>query len=238
MKIKLLLSVLLLAIVFSTNYSQVKEHETTSAVPELEKFHDVIYQIWHTAWPEKDVKLLKSLFPDVEKDFVQLAKAKLPGILREKQGKWDEGMKKLTASFEAYKNAVSKNENQPLLDAAEKLHANYEGLVRVIRPVLKEVDAFHQDLYMLYHYYLPEYNFEQIKKSSAALLEKITGMAKAQLSEKQKIKKDAFDKSVAELDKSVKDLAAAVKAGNNKDKVKVAVESVHSKYQLVEKVFE
>ena len=238
MKVRTVLSLLLLLFFVSIGYSQEKQHETNSAVPELEKFHDVIYQIWHTAWPEKDVKMLKSLLPDVEKLFNELSKAKLPGILRDKQVKWDAALKTLTNSFEAYKAAAAKDENQPLLDAAEKLHANYEAMVRVVRPVLKEVDSFHQDLYSLYHYYSPEYNFAKIKKSSAALTAKMTALKKAELSERQKSKKDAFDKAVADLDKAVKDFAAVVKAGDKKDNVKAAVETVHAKYQLVEKVFE
>jgi hypothetical protein len=238
MKIKAILSVLSLLLFVSLGFAQVKEHETNSAVPELEKFHEVIYQIWHTAWPEKDVKMLKDLLPEVEKGYKDLAKAELPGILRDKKGKWDEGMKKLTAAFEAYKKATASDEKQPLLDAAEKLHANYEGMVRVVRPVLKEVDAFHQDLYSLYHYYSPEFKLDKIKKASAALSKKIEGMQKAQLSEKQKTKKDAYDKSVAELEKAVKEFAAVVKTSKDKAKIQAAVESVHAKYQLVEKVFE
>ncbi len=238
MKIRTIISFSFFMLLFSVTYAQEKQHETSSSVPELDKFHEVIYAIWHTAWPEKDVKMLKSLLPDVEKGYDAITKAKLPGILRDKQAKWDAGIKNLTASYNAYKAAAAKDDKQPLLDAAEKLHANYEGLVRAIRPVLKEVDSFHQELYSLYHYYAPEYNFDKIKNSSAVLVTKMAELKKAQLSEKQKGKKRAFDKAVSELDNAVKDFADVVKAGNNKDKVKGAVEIVHTKYQAVEKVFE
>lgn len=238
MKIKAILSFLFIMLLVSINYAQDKQHETNASIPELDNFHEVIYTIWHTAWPEKDVKLLKSLLPDIEKGYKELVKAKLPGILRDKQAKWDAGMKILTATYEAYKAAAGKDEKQPLLDAAEKLHANYEGLVRAIRPVLKEVDSFHQELYSLYHYYTPEYKFDKIKNSSAVLTAKMAELKGAKLSERQKGKKDAFDKAVGELDKAVADFAAVVKAGNNKDKIKAAVETVHTKYQAVEKVFE
>lgn len=238
MKIKAILSVLLVMLFVSFGFAQQKEHETNSAVPELEKFHEVIYQIWHTAWPEKDVKMLKDLLPEVEKGYNDLVKAELPGILRDKKGKWDEGLKKLTAAFDAYKKAAAADEKQPLLDAAEKLHANYEGMVRVVRPVLKEVDAFHQDLYTLYHFYSPEFKLDKIKKASAALTKKMSGLAKAKLSERQQPKKDAYDKAVTELGTAVKEFAAVVKTSKDKVKIQAAVETVHAKYQLLEKVFE
>ncbi len=238
MKLKAILLLSVFMTIAVVSYAQEKEHEISSTVPELEKFHDVIYPMWHTAWPEKDVKMLKSLFPQVEKDYTALAKAKLPGILRDKKGKWDAGIKNFTAAYEAYKSAASKEDAQPLLDAAEKLHAGYEALVRVIRPVLKEVDDFHKDLYMLYHYYTPENNYAGVKTASVSLTKKMLVLKNAQLSEKQKSKKDAFDKAVNELDNSVNALALVVKEGNDKNKIKTAVESLHSRYQAVEAVFD
>ncbi|MCJ7553795.1 MAG: hypothetical protein MUO34_07915, partial [Ignavibacteriaceae bacterium] len=32
--------------------------ETSADVPELFSFHDVIYPIWHTAFPNKDIEML------------------------------------------------------------------------------------------------------------------------------------------------------------------------------------
>ena len=45
-------------------------------------------------------------------------------------------LKNSGALFKEYRAAVEAKQKQPLLDAAEKLHAQYEALVRVIRPPL------------------------------------------------------------------------------------------------------
>ena len=42
----------------------------------------------------------------------------------------------------------------------------YEGLVRIIRPPLPELEAVHQHLYGLYHYYGPGYDLEKIRERS------------------------------------------------------------------------
>ncbi|MGZ5454957.1 MAG: hypothetical protein ACXWHJ_12065, partial [Candidatus Aminicenantales bacterium] len=81
--------------------------ETESAVPELSAFHEVIYPIWHTAYPDKDIAMLKSLVPQVNELAGKVYAAKLPGILRDKQVKYDAGLAEFRASVEAY-NAAAK----------------------------------------------------------------------------------------------------------------------------------
>src|SRR5512136_271691 len=108
--------------------------ETSATVPALNEFHKVIFKIWHSAWPNKDYDMLTALFPEIERGVTTLANADLPGILREKEAAWRDGVEKLQAIVKEYKVAIEAKQRQPLLDAAEKLHAQYEVLVRVIRP--------------------------------------------------------------------------------------------------------
>ena len=219
-------------------FAQEKDHEVSSQVNELTEFHDIIYQVWHTGWPEKNVKFLQSLLPGIEKGFAEIKGAELPGILRDKKSKWEDGVKKFGVCVEDYKNAVAKNDSVGLLNAAEKLHSQYEMLVRVIRPVLKEVDAFHQVLYMVYHYYTPEYNFEKIKESAVEMQAKIDDLNKAVLSKKLESREEAFNNARMELEVAVKKFNETVKTGDNKKDIEKAVDLVHSKYESLEKVFE
>src|SRR5512147_872850 len=129
--------------------------EITATVPALQEYHTVIFSLWHTAWPKKDTAMMAKLLPDIEKGAAAVTAAALPGILRDKKPAWDAGVRKLGAVVEAYRGAVEAQDRDRLLDAAEQLHRQYEALVRIIRPVLKEIDAFHSALYMLYHYYWP-----------------------------------------------------------------------------------
>src|SRR5665647_2096137 len=81
--------------------------EITSSVPELFKFHDVIYVIWHEAYPSKDIPALKSIVGKIQTDMGNINNAQLPGILKDKAGKWQDGLKVLNASAENYYAAVS-----------------------------------------------------------------------------------------------------------------------------------
>ena len=80
--------------------------ETSSSVPELEAFHEIIYPIWHTAYPEKNIAALKSYVPRINELAAKIYTAKLPGILREKNAVWTAGVDKLKQAVDAYNTAA------------------------------------------------------------------------------------------------------------------------------------
>ena len=72
-------------------FTQDQEHssEINSSIPELSEFHEVIYPIWHTAYPEKDIAMLKEMLSEVNNGAEKIYSAQLPGILRDKKEEWD-----------------------------------------------------------------------------------------------------------------------------------------------------
>lgn len=232
------LFIIAIAFMLPTFAQQEKNHEVNSEVKELTEFHDVIYQIWHTGWPQKDIKLLVSFTPEVEKGFNRIRNVELSGILRDKKSKWNEGLRKFKINVEMYKGAAAKNDSVGILNAAEKLHMQYEALVRIVKPVLKEVEAFHQELYMLYHYNMPKYDYMKVQKSAVVLKVKMKDLMKAQLSERMNAKKDSFEKCKTELNTAVDNLNAVMIKGDDKNAINGAVDAVHFRYQELEKVFD
>jgi hypothetical protein len=210
--------------------------ETTSEVPALSQLHNVIYPLWHTAWPEKNVRMLVELLPEIEKLAIPVLDAKLPGILREKQTAWDKGIVELRNILTEYASSTVPLDSVRLLAAAEKLHMQFERLVRIVRPAMKEVDAFHSELYLLYHYYLPEWNLDAIKFSVTTLQTKMDLLNAVVLPDRLKKKSEAFTSARAELDASVKALAAVVAQGD-KNVITEKVNAMHAKYEALDKVF-
>jgi hypothetical protein len=194
--------------------------------------------LWHDAWPAKDIAKLKSLLPDVEKAFAALASAKLPGILREKKVKWDEKLQVLAQSMKDYRKAVDENTSDGILKAAEAVHMNYEQMVRLVRPVMKELDAFHQTLYLLHHYYVPEQKSEQIKASADSLVMKMEVLNGAELPQRLEAKKEQFTKARKNLDEAVQAFSKGVKANKEKSETGKLESAVHARYEVLEKVFE
>ncbi len=239
-KMKFLFLLLIFTFIALTVVQAQDKHldEINASVPELKQFHSVIYKLWHDAWPNKDVGLLKNILPDIEEGFDNVKMAKLPGILREKKDAWENNIKIFEKFLEEYKSAIASNDSAALLNAAENIHSQYEVLVRVIKPVLKEITAFHQSLYMLYHYYTPDYDYKMIKKTVDELSQKMIDLNKATLPERLKNKSDEFSTARTELDKSVKKLKSVVKSKKDKEKIINAVETMHTKYQALEAVFD
>ena len=146
--------------------------ETSSEVPALTAFHEVIFPLWHEAWPDKNTAMMKELLPRVQKHVAELRAAKLPGILRDKTEAWESGLKVLATTLTQYETAAAKNDEPGLLKAVEKLHATFEDLVRVVRPPMKELEAYHVELYKVYHHALPNKQWDALTASAALMGER------------------------------------------------------------------
>jgi hypothetical protein len=210
--------------------------ETTSQVPQLTAFHEVVYEIWHTAYPAKDAKALRGLVPRVNELAANIYTARLPGILRDKDDKWKTGVAQFKSSVDAYNAAAKGQDDQVLLNAAEALHARYEALVRTINPILKEMDAFHQSLYVAYHTYLTDKAYDKIRGASGDLVTKAEAITRASLPKSHEAKAEAFKKAAAELLDAAKALDAAGKAHDHAGMEK-GVENLHARYQSLESLF-
>jgi hypothetical protein len=211
--------------------------ETESTVKELSDFHEIIYPIWHTAYPEKDYAALREYAQEVNRLAKNLFDAELPGILRDKQAKWNKGLEQLKKTVEDYNIAAAGEDDQALLDAAEALHARFEMMVRIIRPVLKEIDDFHKVLYIAYHKYLPNKEYANIRSVTDDLILKAEAITNANLPKRLETKTDEFSSAAAELLESSRILKATCLTENG-DAIEKAVESLHTKYQDLEKIFE
>jgi hypothetical protein len=210
-------------------YSQ-EPGETDASVPALSAFHEVIYKIWHEAWPKKNTALLQTLQPDVEKGIAAVASARLPGILRDKKAAWDEGVRNLRAAGADYKAATAAKDDA-------KAYGGCRSPAQPLRvshahdpPPLAELDAFHEVLYMLYHHYLPKFDRAQIRKSAVELKKKMEALNQAVLPESRKDKDPEFRRKRAQLAQSVAALDSVVQSAAEKA-IKEAVEKVHSDYQ-------
>jgi len=215
-----------------------KPPEITSEVPQLYEFHEVIYQIWHEAWPQKNVELLKELIPQIDSGYVKLSRVKLPAILHEKEAKWSEGIKAMGTIIDRYKAAATSGEKEALLKAAEDLHSQYEFLVRTVRPVLKEMDIFHQGLYLLYHYYILEYDLNKITESVNGLAQQMEALNKAELPKKYQSRQEQFNRVRAELSSAVNKVQQLIKTKADKESIVAAIEQMHTNYQKLTAVFE
>lgn len=223
-----------------TSFSQIDSSEISWGVPELFQFHDVIYVIWHEAYPAKDIKTLKGYVADIKTSIEKINNAKLPGIDREKENKWKEGLAVLNKAADDYKKAAEGNDDEAMLKAAENLHSKFEMMVRVLKPVLKEIDEYHKILYVIYHKYFPDNKYIEISNEIDNLIAKADAIIKA---DEEKLKKrlgDKFEKfspAAKELYENTIALKEALKT-NDGSKINPAVEKMHFSYQKLEGIFD
>lgn len=217
--------------------SELPSGETRAQVAELSAMHDVIYPLWHTAWPAKDTAMMAELLPEAQRGVEAVEKAQLPGILRDKQGAWNDGVAALRAAVDAYAAGVAGDDAAATLAAVEDLHARFEQLVRVIRPPMQELDAFHVVLYDLWHHFVPEGQAEKLPGAAADLVARCDALAAAKLPRRTEGHEEGFRKAIAELCGASRAFQAAV-AQADPAAVEAAITTVHDRYQALEKLFE
>jgi len=240
---KLLISICLFSILSccyeSFGQTKIDPAEISSKVQELTDFHDIIYPMWHEAYPSKDYNALKGFVPKIKSSIESINNAKLPGILREKETAWKSQLNELNISAQNYYAAASGSNNSELLSAAEKLHSSYEKMVMVLRPALKEIDDFHQTLYVIYHKLLPDSKYDEIAALTGTLVTKaeaIVNYPQDKLKTRLGDKLVTYNVSAKKLYDSVTNLKEVLK-GNNPKENKEAVESMHKAYEDLDSLF-
>ena len=238
-KLILVLPVFILFL-FNNSFSQQEDHTTeiSSSVPELFDFHEVVYPMWHTAYPNKDYALFKQLLPDVNAGVEKIYAAKLPGILRDKEDEWNAGLDKLRSSVKDYNKACEENSEEGMLASAEELHSNFEMLVRIVKPVTKEVDEFHKVLYMIYHHYGPNKNTEELSKAIDDLYLRADELKNCVLPKWASDKKEDFTKAADDLYTSTKELKELKDSKADDKLLNAGIEKVHTNYQKLEALFD
>jgi len=221
----------------SGSVPEVPASELTADVPELDAVHDIMRPLWHDAFPAQDFAAIQEMVPQFEPLLAALDAVDLPGIMREKQAGWDEGKQRLMESFDGLTEAANTGNEAEMLTFAEAFHGNYEGLVRIIRPVVPELEAFHQHLYGLYHYYGPGYDLERIRQAAQEMAAAIPPLQGAQIPDRLSDHQAHFEMVVEALGESVGALMASLQ-DPLKAEVEAAIETVHDAYGEVEAIFD
>jgi N-acetylglucosamine kinase-like BadF-type ATPase len=128
-------------------------------------------------------------------------------------------------------------EEAKMLTAAEELHTDFEMLVRIIRPVTKEVDEFHKVLYMIYHHYWPNKNMEEFGKAVDDLAMRADELANCVLPKWASDKSDSFKEQSQKLYESTKNLKELKDSEADETQLNKAVEDVHDNYVALESLF-
>lgn len=215
---------------------EVPAEEITASVPELSAVHEFMEPLWHDAFPAKDFGKIQELVPEFEPRLAALDAVELPGILQDKVEAWNEGKVVLANAFEGLKAAAEAGNEEEMLGYAEAFHMSYEGLVRIIRPPLPELEAVHQHLYGLYHYYGPGYDVEKIRGAATEMAAAIPALQAAELPSRLSDHQAHFEMAVTTLGEKIGALMATLD-DPSKEAVTAAIDAVHAAYAEIDGIF-
>jgi hypothetical protein len=221
----------------SGSVPEVPAEELVAEVAELDAVHDIMAPLWHEAFPAQDFAAIESAVPEFEAGLAALDAVELPGILRDKQERWDAQKQLLMESYAGLKAAAESGDQAQMLAYTEAFHMNYEGMVRIIRPVSPELAAFHQHLYGLYHYYGPGYDLEKIGAAATDMAAAIPPLQSVELPSRLADHQGHYEMVVTELGEAVGALMATLDDPNRSD-VEAAIEAVHAAYSEIEGIYD
>ncbi|MFC1574508.1 hypothetical protein ACFL3Z_00320 [Gemmatimonadota bacterium] len=216
---------------------EVPASELTAQVAELDAVHEIMAPMWHDAFPARDFAAIQEAVPQFESRLAALDGVELPGILQDKAARWGEQKQLLMDSFEGLKTAAEADNQDGMLAYAEAFHMNYEGMVRIIRPVLPELEAFHQHLYGLYHYYGPGYDVEKMENAARDMAAAIPSLQGATLPENLASHQGHWGMVVDRMGQNIGALMSVLQDPNRED-VNAAIEAVHADYSELEGIFD
>ncbi|MEJ2636656.1 MAG: hypothetical protein P8184_15350 [Calditrichia bacterium] len=189
--------------------------------------HEVIFPLWHKAYPAKNFEFLTSLFPDIEKHFETLKQAEFPAGFPDRKQRWEEEISRMQKVMKSYKTAIDEHNKGALLNSAEALHTAYERLIKVLNPPVPEVGAFHEVLYRVYHEYMPNKNWVKLDEATAQLRERAAALKSAELPGWLADKKPDFDRAVNNLSRAVDELTRLQVNEDHRDIINNQRESFH-----------
>ena len=242
-KIPILISILFTVFIFSSLLAQPQtnpQKTTEMSKPRLEgleKFHDILAPVWHTAYPDKNYQAIRDAVPAFKEKMEVINKAEFPGFFREKKGDFEKKREALSNAVLTLREKSKGNDNEALLKATENLHTAYEQLVRIFAPRVKELESFHLVLYPLWHEALPNKDFKAIIACAPALQEKMDSLMKVELTERFEEIAPQFIEKRKSLKTSVDELAKACNKKDNK-KIEEKLDKMHTAYQSLDGVFE
>jgi hypothetical protein len=205
-------------------------------VPALRAMHEVIYPLWHKAWPAKDTQMIKDLLPKVRAHVEAVRTAALPGILRDHKDEWDAGVLQLVEAEKTCEDAAAKSDKQGLLDAVEDLHARFESLMGVTSPVFKQLDDYHVVLYKIYHGSMPAKDLAKIRAQSVELAARAKALSDVPLPKRFADKEKEIKSGITLLWTDTEALRLTAQK-DDLDAIGAAVEKVHASYRTLDELF-
>jgi len=121
--------------------------------------------------------------PQIEEGAKAIVEAKLPEFSVRSREAWDEQVKTLQAVVAAYA-APPRDPTTSVTRRRGAAPRPYEAMVRLIRPPLPELEAFHVVLYQLYHVDMPAGDVKAMRATIERMKEPLATLESAKLPEK------------------------------------------------------
>jgi hypothetical protein len=203
----------------------------------LEEFHEVLYVVWHSYLPDGDYQSIRETMPEFKKTLEILISAEVPEFYQHVKDDFEKKRQNLALAVENLDSVAQTGDDKKLESALENMHSAFEQMARVLAPRIKEIEEFHLVLYPLWHYAMPDKDYQAIKAAIPTLESRMDALMKAQFPERLKDSETQFIGKREALRKAVGDLTNVCRQ-NKDDEIIDKLIRMHECYRDLDEVFE
>jgi len=238
-------SVLIFSVFFAGCGTETETKKEQAVVTEMEKprvegleeFHEVLHLVWHSYLPDGDYQSIREAVPEFKRTLEILMEAPLPEFYQHVKDDFEKKRQKLALAVENLDSIAQTEDDKELEKAVEDMHAAFALTARVLAPRIREIEEFHLVLYPLWHYAMPNKDYQAIKAAIPSLESRMDALMEPQIPERLKNKEAQFTEKRETLRKAVEDLANVCRQ-NKDEEIIDRLTQMHECYRALDEVFE
>lgn len=206
--------------------------------PALLEFHTALFNIWVEVYPNHDWDALRSALPDLVSKMGALENTQPPEFYQGNISVFFQRLKVLSKAVSALSGKAENHEDPALSGALTAVYNGFYTLVQSVQLRPRELDEFHDVLFLMWHDDYPAKNIKALKRHLPDLKMKMEGIIMAKLGTQFiNIHKMDFGFAAVELEKCIEELDRQASAGHE-EKTWAELKNIQLKYMMLDRIFD
>jgi hypothetical protein len=202
----------------------------------IEAFHTAMAPSCHKYMPAKDYATVRQHVPNMLAAAEHIAEFKLDSTYASVSDEFDKKRQAFLTAMVNLKKSADGTDDAKLAEVFDKMHMAFAEMASVLALAPDEVNEFHTIIAQVWHEYLPNKDYDAIKKVIPELKDGCTKMKAAKLHEaKQSVSKE-YQAAIETVEKSIVMIEKAIESASD-EKISEAVTALHDGYRGVRVLF-
>lgn len=197
----------------------------------IETFHTAMAPTCHELIPQGKIAEARAAVPEMAAAAKEIAEYAPGGIYGKSLSEaFNARRADFVSSMTELEKAAEVPDDEAFKAAFENMHMAFEQMNGVLYMRPDGIEEFHDIMAAIWHDYLPEKKYDEIKGAMPELMKAAEHLTKVKLDEQMIDKQEAFSNNALKIYKSCQELEKACEEGNN-DKIAETTKILHENFE-------